>query len=120
MKRVARVVAGLGLAAGGLTGCADDCVDRESAVVVTVEGDGTPIIATVDWSSDSGESGSLDCDGSCEIRPDAEGTVELTVEPVQAVFGEAQTDTVDFFQAQDDKCEQPVYSYVDFSFTTGS
>ncbi len=100
------------------TGCAEDCEDTESAVVVTISGDGAPIIASVEWSSEDGESGIVDCVGECEIRPEEEGTVDLVVTPELEEYGDSQADSVGFSKAQDGKCEEPVYSYIDFSFSS--
>lgn len=116
----ARAAALLVLAGALAPGCAEDCVDDKSAVVVTVEGDGSPILSSLDWTHESGESGSMDCDGTCEFKPAEEGTITVVVTPLDASWGEAQEDTVGFFLAQDDKCEQPVYSYLDFSFTSSA
>ena len=121
MELQGRRALGLVLLAGaGLWGCSEDCVDNQSAIVLTVDGDGVPIQASVDWEHAGGQSGALDCDGSCEIQPEEEGQVTVTVSPLDAAFGDPQTDEVEFFQAQDEKCEEPVFSYLDFSFSTGS
>jgi hypothetical protein len=109
----------LSLLAGGpaLSGCGGPCEDTESEVQVTLTGpDGNPIVGSVAWSHEDGESGSLSCAGACAFQPADEGTVTVTCTPDDAALGEPVAETTTFAMAQDAKCEEPVYTMVACQF----
>ena len=101
-----------------LPACSVDCAD-ESYLDITVSDDVGPVLATVTWTHDNGESGEVDCPGACEVQPSEPGVVTLTATPIDSALSPV-TEEVSFNQANSDgkTCAEPVVNKVDL--TVGS
>ena len=98
-----------------LTACATECVD-ESYLDITVSDSVGPVLATVTWSHDNGEGGTVDCPGACEVQPSEPGVVTLTATPTDTAISPV-TDEVQFNQAvaEGKECPEAVVNKVDLT-----
>jgi hypothetical protein len=100
-------------------GTENDCDDL-SELQITLSDSIGPIMGTVDWVADNGESGTVDCPGACVVAPSEEVSVVLTATPMDAALGDPQEEEVFFNMAdgaaKDEDCPGPVYTKVDFVF----
>jgi hypothetical protein len=99
----------------GLTACGGDCVD-ESYLDITVSDSVGPVLATLTWEHDNGESGTVDCPGACEVQPSEPGTVTLTATPTDTALSPV-TEEVSFNQAvaEGKECPEAVVNKVDLT-----
>ncbi len=103
----------------GLMGCGSDkgdsgCDDGSAVKVgLTDSISGNPIMGTIEWTDSNGDSGSMDCAGSCEFSP-SEGTVSVTATPTDSQYGGSQTEGVLF--ARSAECDNAVFALLNFEF----
>ena len=102
----------------GMVGCGGDkdsgCDDGSAVKVgLTDSVSGNPIMGSIEWTDANGDSGSMDCPGTCEFSP-AEGTVSVTATPAEDAYGAPQTESVLFSRSAE--CDNPVYALLNFEF----